>query len=102
MHVVEIFVPLGRKDGSPQPVERFAKLRGELIERFGGMTAFTRAPATGLWEDSDGAVEQDRVVIFEVMDCAFDVGWWGEYRRALEARFEQDEVLVRASSAMRV
>ena len=101
MHVVEIFLPLTRKDGAPQPAGLFGEVRETLVDRFGGLTAFTRSPAEGLWED-DGSVEQDRIVIFEVMDREFDESWWCDYRRALEERFEQDEVLVRASGVTRI
>ena len=101
MHVVEIFLPLTRNDGTPQPPQLFASVRRELIDRCGGMTAFTRAPAQGLWEN-DGAIEADRLVIFEAMDAAFDHAWWANYRRLLEERFAQDEVLIRASLVTRV
>jgi hypothetical protein len=101
MHVVEIFLPLTRKDGTPQPNVRFGEVRRTLVERFGGLTAFTRSPAEGLWED-DGSVEHDRIVIFEVMDRDLDEGWWRDYRGKLEEWFEQDEVLVRASAVKRL
>lgn len=102
MHVVEIFLPLKRNDGSDQPRERFGEVRRELVERFGGLTAFTRAPAEGLWESSAGEVDRDSIVIFEVMDEDFDRSWWTDYRAALERRFEQDEILLRASAAERI
>jgi hypothetical protein len=35
-------------------------------------------------------------VIYEVMAKDLDEGWWGEYRRGLEARFRQEQVIVRA------
>ena len=101
MHVVELFLPLTRNDGAPQPRALFAAVRAELVERFGGLTAFTRAPAEGLWADGCG-VEADRIVVFEVMDEAFDAGWWRGYREGLERRFEQEEVLVRASEGLRL
>ena len=102
MHVVEIFLPLATRDGAPQPASRFGAVRAALVERFGGMTAFTRSPAEGLWEDGEGQVEGDRIVIFEVMDDAFDAAWWRAYRAKLEDRFGQDEILVRASAVARV
>ena len=67
MHVIEIFLPLQRNDGSPQPRELFGKVRKELIEKFGGLTAYSRAPAEGLWERDEGSVDKDAIVIFEVM-----------------------------------
>ena len=102
MHVVEIFLPLRRNDGSEQPRERFGKVRRTLIDRFGGLTAFTRAPAEGLWESDDGDVDRDSIVIFEVMAAALDRGWWSAYRADLERLFEQDEIVIRASSVDRL
>ena len=101
MHVIEIFLPLARNDGTPQPAGLFAALRAELVERFGGLTAFTRAPADGLWDDG-GTVEADRIVVFEVMDEGFDAAWWADYRHGLEGRFQQEEILVRASASQRL
>lgn len=99
MHVVEIFLPLQRSDGSPQPKARFGALRSELVERFGGLTAYARAPAEGLWEDDDGALERDSIVIFEVIAETLDRGWWQGFRTRLEQAFEQDEILIRATAA---
>jgi hypothetical protein len=102
VHVVEILLPLKRNDGSPQPQRLFAELRDELIERFGGLTAFTRAPAEGLWEAQSGDVERDQVVIFEVIAETLDRRWWSALRDRLELGFEQDEVLIRAAAAERL
>ena len=102
MHVVEIFLPLRRNDGSDQPRERFATVRREVLDRFGGLTAFTRAPAEGLWESAPGEVDSDSIVIFEVMANEIDRGWWAGYRRELERLFEQDEIVIRASEVERL
>jgi hypothetical protein len=95
-HVVEIFLPLKAKDGRPQPREAFAKTREELVGRFGGLTAFTRAPAEGLWEPEPGEREKDEVVIFEVLADRIDRDRWHDYRLKLQERFGQDEILIRA------
>lgn len=102
MHVIEIFLPVKRNDGSPQPAAAFAELRRELVERFGGLTAFTRAPADGLWESESGALEHDQVVIFEVLAERLDRDWWTQLRARLERQFAQDEVLIRAAAAERL
>jgi len=102
MHVVEIFLPLRRNDGSRQPRERFGKVRRTLIDRFGGLTAFTRDPAEGLWESDDGDVDRDSIVIFEVMADTLDRAWWAAYRAEIERLFEQDEIVIRASSVERL
>ena len=43
MHLIEIFLPLNSNDGTPQPAELLHTVREEMIERFGGVTAFTRS-----------------------------------------------------------
>ena|SRR5690349_9925267 len=102
MHVIEIFLPLRRNDGSPQPAELFGQVRAELVERFGGLTAYSRAPAEGLWEREEGSVDRDAIVIFEVMADALDRGWWGEFRSRLEHQFEQDAILIRSAEVERL
>ncbi|MER2269130.1 hypothetical protein [Methylobacterium oxalidis] len=59
------------------------------------MTAFTRGPAEGLWEEN-GKTARDDIVVFEVMTLDFDEAWWSSYRRTLEKRFEQDSIIIRA------
>jgi len=101
VHVIEIFLPLTDNEGRRFGQELFGQVRGELVERFGGMTAFSRSPAEGLWESGRGT-DRDEMVIFEVMAQAFDRGWWSDYRRQLEARFAQDVILIRASEVVQV
>ena len=102
MHVVEIFLPLKRNDGSAQPRELFWRLREELVARFGGLTAFTRAPAEGLWEPEEGGRSRDEIVIFEVVADTLDRSWWEAFRTRAERQFGQDEILIRASAAERL
>lgn|SRR5690606_33920655 len=102
MHLVELFLPLRDNDGNAFPKALYDGVRAELAEMFGGVTAFTRAPATGLWEDGEGDVQRDDVVLFEVMAEQLDHAWWRNYRQMLEQRFRQDEVLVRATVVERL
>ena len=101
MHLVTILLPLERNDGSPQPQALFGELRAELTERFGGATFFARSPAEGLWEQ-DGKVERDRIVLVEVVAETLDRDYWGGLRKRLEAGFEQDEIMIRASAVERL
>jgi hypothetical protein len=98
MHVVEILLPLYKDDGGSFGHDLFGAVRRELVGRFGGLTAFTRGPAEGLWEN-EGDVTRDEIVIFEVMAEALDMAWWADYRRSLEQRFEQEAIVVRAREA---
>ncbi len=41
-------------------------------------------------------------MIFEVMAGEIDRGWWGAYRRELERRFAQEEILIRAAAIDRL
>jgi len=94
MHLIEILLPLFDNDGSHQPAATFAEVRRELVEKFGGLTAFTRSPAEGLWEE-EGEVSRDQIVIFEVMAEEVEREWWANYRRQLETRFGQEVIIVR-------
>jgi hypothetical protein len=95
MQMIEILLPLRDNDGRDFPPEDYAAVRAELVARFGGLTAFTRSPAVGLWADG-GTMSRDDIVIFEVMADALDRDWWRNYRAELEARFRQDRIVVRA------
>ncbi|SEI18766.1 hypothetical protein SAMN05216228_104110 [Rhizobium tibeticum] len=72
-----------------------ADVRGQLIEKFGGVTLHVNAPAEGLWDDGAG-IERDRIVVVEVMSGVFDRAWWLDYRCRLQVELEQDEIVVRA------
>jgi hypothetical protein len=95
MHLIQILLPLYDNDGEPLPDRLYAGVREELSQRFGGLTAFTRAPAEGLWKDA-GETKRDDIVVFEVMVEAVDAAWWRSYRRRLEQAFRQDAIVIRA------
>lgn len=96
MHLVQLLLPLYDPEGERFPQARYAAVRAELTDRFGGVTAYVRAPAAGLWQE-DGEVHRDDIVIHEVMVEALDRAWWAEYRERLRREFEQEELVVRAS-----
>jgi hypothetical protein len=94
--LVQILLPLRDNEGKAFGDDTFGPTRRELLDRFGGVTAYQRAPAQGLWKTEDGEVARDEVVIFEVMADDVDRDWWRRYRDTLERRFRQDVVLIRA------
>src|SRR5688572_15655387 len=96
MELVQIVLPVYDTSGARHPRDRFDRTLAELTDRFGGVTAFTRAPAEGLWEDGSGRVVQDDVIVVEVMEEEGVGGWWADYRRELESRFAQETILIRA------
>ncbi|GHA79498.1 hypothetical protein [Cognatilysobacter bugurensis] len=99
MHLVQLLLPLYDNSGASFERTRFDEVRAELAGEFGGVTAYVRAPAVGLWEDDDGECERDDVMLFEVLVESLDREWWARYRKTLERRFAQDSVLVRALPA---
>lgn len=99
MHLVQLLLPVYDNRGAPFERTCFDAVRAELADAFGGVTAYVRAPAVGLWEDDAGECERDDVMLFEVLVDSLDRGWWARYRESLEQRFAQDSVLVRALPA---
>ena len=95
MHLVQILLPLFDNEGNAFAAERYRTVTRVLTERFGGVTAYTRAPAEGRWQDEQG-VRHDEIVILETMVESPDGSWWETYRRQLERDFKQDEIVVRA------
>ena len=96
MYLIQILLPLEGADGVPIARSTFQQVAAELRAAFGGLTAYTRAPATGLWESPDGSTARDEIVIVEVMAAGLDRTWWTAYRADLERRFAQQEMVVRA------
>lgn len=102
MFLVEIFLPVLDNTGEPFERATFDRVRSELTDRFGGVTAFLRSPAIGLWRDEGGSVRRDDIATFEVMAETLDHGWWRTYRRELERRFAQREIVIRAVAIERL
>ena len=101
-HLVQLLLPLTRAGGARFPAALYHDVTRELTERFGGITAYNRAPASGVWEEGAGRTEHDDIVVYEVMVESLDPAWWAGYRRDLERRFEQDELVVRAQPMQRL
>lgn len=102
MYLIQLLLPLADNDGVAFPRSAFERVRNELTDRHGGVTAYLRAPAVGLWQEAPGQVSRDDVVIYEVMTPALDRAQWAAYRAQLEARFRQAELVVRASEIERL
>lgn len=94
MHLIQLLLPVMR-DGSQDVSLR--EVRARLTSRFGGVTAYSRAPAQGVWVDDANGVVRDDVIIVEVMADDVDRAWWKEFRAYLEARLDQELVVVRAT-----
>ena len=97
MVLIQVLLPTKSADRAAFSDELIRQTREELIGQFGGLTAYTRSPAAGVWTSPDGDIEEDNVVMIEVLAGTFDVRWWRSYAGKLKARFQQETMLIRAS-----
>lgn len=102
MHLIQLLLPLRDNDGSPYPPDVFDRVRSDLTERFGGVTAYLRAPAIGAWKEDEASVSHDDVVTIEVMTDRLDRQWWAQWRARLEQTMRQKEIVIRASAVERL
>jgi hypothetical protein len=106
LQLVSVLLPVYDNSKRAFPRGLFQQVASELTAQFGGLTAHTRAPAQGLWQpedpaarpDGSSATHHDDIVIFEVMVESLDRAWWASYRRSLEERFGQEEIVIRAQA----
>ena len=94
MHLIQLLLPLRDNAGQPYKDELFQSINASLVERFGGVTAFSRVPAKGTWVNADRE-ERDDVIVVEVMAGDLDRAWWQAFRERLESVMGQAEIVVR-------
>ena len=92
--LVQLFVPLYDQAGKAFPENYYTKLTARLKEKFGGVTIYSRSPATGLWKQEGAKTVQDKLLIYEILSSTIDNSYWQELKVQLEKQFNQDELLV--------
>jgi hypothetical protein len=102
MHLIQILLPLYERSGKKVPRALFRSTAKQLADEFGGVTAYTRSPAQGLWRRDAAKLNRDDVVVYEVMAPEFEPAFWKARRRKFEKDFVQDEIVVRTLRAKRV
>ena len=95
--LVQILLPVYDNNGERFSSDLYNEVRAKLTDMFGGLTAYTRAPAVGVWE-SGTTLKRDDIVVVEVMVDSLDRTWWGAYRRDLKRLFRQDQIVLRAQT----
>jgi len=98
MHLIQIFLPARSDNKEPFAKENYVRIRQTLTEKFGGLTAYTRAPAEGLWKDEENTTHKDEIVIFELMADELNEAWWRNYKENLERTFSQDKIIIRVQN----
>ncbi|WP_207533873.1 hypothetical protein [Desertivirga arenae] len=96
MYLVQILLPLYNNSGQEFSSNYYSVVRKELVDKFGGITTYTRSPATGLWKEKEDKTVKDDIVIFELMVQSLDREWWSCYKFKLAKLFEQEVILVRS------
>jgi hypothetical protein len=96
MQLIQILLPLYNNQKDLFPEHYFTQIRQELTEKFGGITTYSRAPATGLWKETEAKTVKDAIIIYEVMAEDLDRSWWQDYKEKLKRVFQQDEILIRS------
>lgn len=94
MVLIQLLLPVPTRGAGADAA--VGETRRELVEAFGGHTAYLRTPAEGVWTSPAGDRERDAVVMVEVVAPAFDRPWWRAYAGRLAARFGQQAIHVRA------
>ncbi len=96
MYLTEILLPLADNKHKAFKSEYFVAVEKQLTEKFGGLTAFTRTPAEGLWKNNKSSkTYRDDIIIFEVLSPEFDKTWWLHYKEELKTTFQQKEIIIR-------
>lgn len=101
MFLVQLLLPIRDNAGAPYPPETLNQISRALAARFGGVTAYSRAPAKGQWID-EGSVARDDVIAVEVMVGDIDREWWRSFRETLEMQLSQKEIVVRSHAIERL
>jgi hypothetical protein len=94
MHLIQLLIPTFENEGKQFSHDIFGAIGDELVARFSGLTAYTRAPAEGFWT-SGNLTARDEIMVFEVMVQELDENWWSQYRHELEGRLRQESVVIR-------
>jgi hypothetical protein len=97
MVLIQLLLPLTTV-GSGDITAMLSRTQRELVEAFGGVTAYFRTPAHGVWTSPEGHREDDRMVMIEIVTRRFDRSWWREYVEQLANRFVQETIHVRATT----
>lgn len=96
MYLIEILLPLADNEHQSFKPEYFEEVQHHLTQKFGGLTAFTRTPAEGLWKQDKGRkTQRDDIIIFEVLTPTFKKGWWQDYKEELKITFRQKDIIIK-------
>ena len=97
MYLIQILLPLYDNQGRRLPKKLFADTSRSLAKSHGGVTAYTRSPAVGLWKSRGSQLKKDEIVVYEVVTPVLKPKLWKNRRQKWEVAFRQDSLLIRAT-----
>lgn len=97
MYLIQILLPLYDNQKKPFPEEYYTKLSSALTSEFGGLTAYSNSPATGLWKEHPKKTVKDKIITYEIMTESIKPQWWKAFREYLEEEFKQESIIIRAA-----
>ncbi|WP_084239939.1 hypothetical protein [Pedobacter africanus] len=68
-----------------------------LIDKFGGVTVYSRNQVKGFWKPGEGKAVEDELLVFEVMCLKIDPAFWDKLKLRLLKIFKQDSLIIRCS-----
>jgi inorganic pyrophosphatase len=95
--LVQMLLPLYDNEGHPFPEKLYSAIKKGLVDKFGGVTMYAQAPASGLWKEAADKLVKDKVVVYEVMTSEIDTSFWKDYKGRLQKQFKQAELVIRRS-----
>jgi len=97
MQLIQLLLPLYDGKGNAFSSDHYDKIKQELTNRYGGLTAYTRSPASGTWKKENNTIVKDDIYVFEVMVEKIDKEYWVSYKKKLMELFQQDELVIRST-----
>ncbi len=97
MYLIQILFPLYDNQGRRLPKKLFDHTSRSLAKSHGGVTAYTRSPAIGLWNYRGSQLKKDEIVVYEVVATDLKLKLWKNRRKKWEVAFRQGSILIRAT-----
>jgi hypothetical protein len=97
MYLIEILLPLYDNEGRRLPQKLFDHTSRSLAKSHGGVTAYTRSPAVGLWKPRASQLRKDEIIVYEVVTPDLKPKLWKNRRKKWEMEFRQDSILIRVT-----
>jgi hypothetical protein len=102
MYLIQIMLPLYDNRRRRLPRHLFDATCQVLAKAHGGVTAYTRSPAVGIWKSRGARLRRDDIIVFEVMTTSMSRKLWARRRKSWERAFRQDKILIRALCCRRL